>query len=250
MRLIVNGDDFGLTIGVSKGIIDAIKNGIMTDTTAMTNMPHFEESIKMAKENGINEMGIHLTLTCGKPILPKDEVSTLVREDGYFYKHPKYVPKEINIDELEKELRAQINKFIETGMKLNHIDGHHHFYIFDKRVFKLVVSLAKEFNVPVRCPRRDYLNIVKEFNVKSPDIMIEDFYEECASLDYLMKCLKKFKHLDVVEVMAHPAIIDEELKSLSSYLEYRAIELEILKSDTIKKFLEDNNIELISFSQI
>ncbi|MBB6715900.1 carbohydrate deacetylase [Clostridium gasigenes] len=250
MKLIVNGDDFGLTIGVSKGIIDAMKNGIMTDTTAMANMPHFEESIKMAKENGINEMGVHLNLTCGKPILSQIEVASLVTEDGNFYKKPNYMPKEIDMDELEKELRAQISKFISTGMKLNHIDGHHHFYIFNESVFRLVLSLAREFNVPVRCPSSEYMHIVKEFNIKSPDIMIGDFYEGNANEDYLIKRLKELNSLDIVEVMAHPAIIDEELENISSYLNYRTIELNALKSEAIKKFVKGNKIKLIKFSQI
>lgn len=250
MKLIINGDDFGLTIGVSKGIIDAIKNGLMTDTTAMTNMPYFEESIKMAKENEINEMGIHLTLTCGKPVLDKNEVSSLVTEDGKFYRKPNVVPKEINMGELEKELRAQINKFLATGMKLNHIDGHHHFYIINEDIFKLVVSLAKEFNVPVRCPSNEYINLIKEANVKSPDLMLGDFYEENTTEEYLINRLKELSHLEVLEVMAHPAIIDKDLEEITTYLDYRTMELNTLKSKTLKKFINDNNIELISFSDL
>lgn len=250
MKLIVNGDDFGLTIGVSKGIIDAIKNGIMTDTTAMANMQHFEESIKMAKDNGINQMGIHLTLTCGKPVLDATEVPSLVNENGDFYKKPDYVPKEISMDELEKELRAQINKFLATNMKLNHIDGHHHFYIYDERMFRLVVSLAKEFKVPVRCPSNKFMNIIKEFDVKSPDFMLGDFYEENTTEDHIIKRIKELKHIEVLEIMAHPAVIDNELTNITSYLEYRTKELNTLKSETLKEFIKNNNIELINFSQL
>lgn len=250
MKLIVNGDDFGLTIGVSKGIIDAIKNGIMTDTTAMANMPHFEESMKMAKESGINEMGIHLTLTCGKPLLLQSEVPSLVREDGTFYRSADSIPKEINMCELENELRAQINKFLKTGMKLNHIDGHHHFYAYDERMFRLVISLAKEFNVPARCPRPEYTNIVKEYDVKSPSIMIADFYQYNTTEDYLINKLKELRDIDIVELMAHPAIIDKDLEEMSSYLEHRTTELNTLKSEKVKAFIRDNNIELINFSQI
>lgn len=113
-----------------------------------------------------------------------------------------------------------------------------------------MVSLAKEFNVPVRCPSGEYINIVKEFNVKSSDIMIENFYRENVNEESLMNTLKELKNVDIVELMAHPAIIDEDLKDVSSYLEYRNIELNILKSETIKNFIKDNNIELIKFSQV
>ena len=119
MKLIINGDDFGLTRGVSEGIIKCMKNGILTDTSAMTNMPFFEEAINIAKSKGINEMGIHLNMTCGKPVLPQSEVSSICDENGNFYRKPELIPSNIKLSELEKELRAQIEKFKKTNMKIN-----------------------------------------------------------------------------------------------------------------------------------
>ena len=68
MKLIINADDFGYSNGVNYGIIDAFKNGILTSTTCLTNMPGFNHAIQLAKENPNLGIGIHLTLTCGKPL--------------------------------------------------------------------------------------------------------------------------------------------------------------------------------------
>lgn len=248
MKVIINGDDYGLTLGVSKGIIEAIKDGMMTDTTAMANMPAFEESIKYAMDNGIKEMGVHLTLTCGKPLTNSP---SLVDETGNMSKKI-YENGTYDIDEVEKELREQIKKFISTGMKLNHIDGHHHMFALVPAVFNIVIKLAKEYKVPMRCPYNRDLPLYKKEGIVCPDHMIEDFYAEDATEEHLKERLLecKQKGLTVVEVMSHPAYIDEELQKLSSYLKYREEELRILTSDSFKKFISENNIEMISFSSI
>lgn len=69
MRLIINADDFGLTESVSKGILKGMKEGIITDTTMLTNTNHFDRSIELAKEAGVKEMGVHLNLTLLRPLL-------------------------------------------------------------------------------------------------------------------------------------------------------------------------------------
>lgn len=251
MRLIINGDDFGITKGVSEGIIKCIKAGVMGDTTAMANMPFFEEAIDMAKNEGIDKMGIHLTLTCGKPVLQKDEVKSICDENGNFYRKPDLIPSNIDIKEVERELRAQIKKFQDTGMKLNHIDGHHHFYAYNKYVFNLVIKLAKELNVPMRCPLNDMKYILDENNIKCPDYFDNSFYLKNISLEYLIDRLGKLKkEYDVVEFMAHPSVNGEEIKDISSYNMIREKELEILTSKEIKEYVLKNNIKIISFSDL
>ena len=268
MRLVVNGDDFGITLGVSRGIIKAIKNGIMTDTSAMANMPYFEESIDLAKKNGINEMGIHLTITCGKSVLPKEVIGDIVDEEGRFYRQPS---KKIMIaDQVEKELRAQIKKFLSTGMKINHLDSHHHFYMYDETIFNVVVKIAKELNVPIRCmdnyivnnfcvdygfdkrsDNDDTIKEVRNHGIKCPDHLVVEFYDkgvsETALIDVLSQCIGKY---DVVEVMSHPSEEDDYLNKISSYNNMRVEELNVLTSPQIKKFIKDNNIELISYSML
>ena len=85
MKLIINADDYGLTINVSKAIILGLKKGILTDTNAIVNTPDFKASAEMAHSHGIHEMGLHCLLTMGKPLSHPESIPSLVNEKGMFY---------------------------------------------------------------------------------------------------------------------------------------------------------------------
>lgn len=251
MKLIVNADDFAMTISVSNGIIKSMKEGIVTDTTAMVNMPAFEESMSLALASGINEMGIHLNITCGKPLLPANEVKSIVDNNGLFYRGAKKIPQNFDINEIEKELRAQINKFISTGVKLNHMDGHHHFFVHNDAIYNLVLSLAKEYKVPLRFVDASFKEKTNSEGVKTKDHCHLEFFAMEANLENLIELLEKYKDKPAsLEIMCHPAIVDEELIKATSYAENRGNELEILTSDRIKNYIKKSNIELINYSGI
>lgn len=250
MKLVVNADDYGLCESVSIGIVKAMKEGIVTDTTAMANMPEFEKWMKYAMDQGITEMGIHLTLTCGEPLTPKSEIKSILTEENKFYRKPYLIPKTFKLEEIEKELRAKIEKFKSTGMKLNHIDSHHHAYAYDENVFRLVVNIANELNIPIRNPFEQVKHVVKEEGGISPDHIIMDFYEENASVDFLLERLEFLKDkYEVVELMCHPSLLGADLTAISTYDKERKEELETLTSEKVKKFIKDNNIELIKYSE-
>ncbi|MBQ7603262.1 MAG: ChbG/HpnK family deacetylase, partial [Clostridia bacterium] len=78
MKLIINADDFGLSSSINRGIVECIEAGIISSTTMMMNTPYTAEAIKMAKDMGLKNVGIHLNLTYGKSVLPRSEVSSLV----------------------------------------------------------------------------------------------------------------------------------------------------------------------------
>ncbi len=109
-RLIVNADDFGLTTEVNKGIIEAYRNGIVTSTTIMVNMPGFADAVEKIRCTPGLAVGIHLNLTYGVPVLGADQVRSLVGPDGRFKRRPDQ----------------------------------------DERILELVVELAKELGVTVR----------------------------------------------------------------------------------------------------
>lgn len=251
MRLIINADDYGLSKGVSLGIIKAMKEGIVRDTSILVNSPNFEESVILAKEYGINELGIHLTLSFKKPILPSNEVKTIVDEQGNFYRRINEVQKNFSMDEVEKELRAQMDKFFETGLKLNHIDGHHHFYVYNNDIYNLVMDLAKEYKVPMRSCGHLFNDKLKSNGVESTDYFYGEFYDEKVSEDTIINILEKHKDEDcTLELMSHPAIVDEDLVNFTTYSYKRESELSVLTSKRLLNYIEENNIELISFKAI
>ena len=87
-QLIVNADDFGLTLGVSKGIVDAHKEGIVSSTTLMANGAAFGTAVSISRRTPGLGIGVHLNLTTGKPVSPARSIPTLVDRDGRLHLNP------------------------------------------------------------------------------------------------------------------------------------------------------------------
>ena len=243
MKFIINADDFGYSNGVNYGIIDAHINGILTSTTCLTNMPGFNHAISLAKTHKNLGVGIHLTLTCGKPIL--NGLYSLVDSDGNCRDLSHYEQKLlIDESELYNQWKAQIEQFSSTGLVPTHLDSHHHVNNLDiiKPIF---LKLAAEFNLPVRnnfgdkrqYPEHkmvDYFEYHPEIILNSSDIIKE-----------------KYKEYDTIEIMCHPAYIDKFLRDHSSFTLPRIEELDFLTSDHASNlFSESNGITLINYSEL
>jgi chitin disaccharide deacetylase len=222
IKLIVNADDFGLSRGVNHGIIDSHLYGIVNSATMMMNMAGTEHAIELAKKNPGLRVGIHLILTCGKPLL--SDVPTLVDEKGNFKSLSCLSrTKDISIRELEREWTAQIERFLSTGLEPTHFDSHHHVHTWEE-LFPVVKKLSAKYNLPVR--RNG--SITNEGVESFTNISLFDFYGEGVSHDYFSKLAEFVEDEMTVEVMCHPAYIDNTLLKVSSYTYTRLTELEIL----------------------
>lgn len=135
-RLIVNADDFGLTAGVNRGIVELYQAGVLTSATLMAKAGATEQAIALAQANPALGVGCHVVLVDGEPVLPASEVPTLVEERiGQF--HPKLtsflrrlVTGHVRADEIEAEASAQIALLKSRGLHLTHIDTHKHTHMF------------------------------------------------------------------------------------------------------------------------
>ncbi|WP_323703806.1 chitin disaccharide deacetylase [Mammaliicoccus sp. Dog046] len=243
MKVIINADDFGYSNGVNYGIIDAYKNGILTSTTCLTNMPGFTHAIHLAKENPGLGIGIHLTLTCGKP-LSKNSYS-LADSDGNFRSLSHYDGKfYIDVDELYFEWKAQIEKFLSTQLIPTHLDSHHHVNNLEM-VKPVFLKLASEYQLPIRNnlgDKNDY-----------PEYKMVDYFEYHPEniLNSIENIKEKYKAYEAIEIMCHPAYIDKFLRDHSSFVMPRIEELAFLTSDhAIKTFTTANGISLINYSEL
>lgn len=245
--LIVNADDFGYSRGINLGIIDSYKEGILSSTTMMANMPGFEHGVKMAKENPELGIGVHLTLTCGKPLL-KNTVPSLT-SDGFFHKFSFYTDNfSIDTDELYKEWDAQINKIKDAGIDATHIDSHHHMNTIPiiKDVF---LALAREHNLPVRN------NFSVPNDIQTTDKLFMEF-DNLGSTRELWKSLvinnliKDCKQFQTVEIMCHPGYLDHVVFESSGLLENRVHTVHELINPAYHDILKNNNIKLGTYKDI
>ena len=241
MKLIINADDIGLSKSVTDGIIAGIKEGCITSTSIMANMPYAEYAVKKAIELGIDCIGLHVNLTVGKPVIKNDN---LMDENGVFYYNRKQIENEkITYKDAYEEIMAQfekINEYSNGKLKLDHINTHHLGLFDNHNIKQAVLDISKKLNLPIR--NQDVGN-----DVKCPDVLYLDFTIENVNIENLKEMIKKYKEKDlVVELVTHPGFIDEYTKKVTSYLN-RESELNILKES--KRIGLFEGIDLINFHQ-
>src|SRR5262245_24606752 len=115
--LIVNADDYGIATSVSQGIREAHQRGIVTSTTVMIGMDTAAGAVQQAlKETPDLALGLHLVVAgkAQKPVLPADQIPTLVRPDGLFFYHPAWGghAASFNPDEMMRGGQAQFERFV------------------------------------------------------------------------------------------------------------------------------------------
>ncbi len=156
--LIVNADDFGLTGDVNSAVKLAHQNGILTSATLMINEEGAQEAVLIAKENPDLGVGLHLSLVHGTAALPSKEISAIVTPNGKFISNPVVAGLRFFFlrkckNALRKEIEAQIIKFLETGIKPTHIDGHLHIHLHPS-VLNILLPLLEEYDIKaVRVPK-------------------------------------------------------------------------------------------------
>jgi len=274
LRLIINADDYGRTPDVSRGIRHAHLHGLVTSSTAMMNMPPAAQQVKIAlKETPNLGLGVHLVLTSGKPLLPAAKIPSLVTPEGRFPKVDDFVSlaKALNLEEVKAEWRAQVEAFIAAaGKEPTHLDSHHHSSYFTPGLFRSMLELAREYDVPIRLPIAHNTGkdieglpeeltpslsefgpaLLEEFQPRSPEAFFASFYDDYATRGEFLRILGILPKNGVFEIMCHPGYVDEAFAKESAYAFQRQTELEILTDPAMRKEVDKRGIQLVSFAQL
>ena len=138
-KLIVNADDFGLTAGVNRAIVETHAGGVVSSTTLMASGGAFEDAVTAARSAPNLSVGCHVVLANGTPVLPQDAVDTLLAirsaEPEKFYTSLSAFAARAMLggfdrDQLVAEVTAQIRKLQSAGVQVTHLDTHKHAHIF------------------------------------------------------------------------------------------------------------------------
>ena len=146
-RLIVNADDFGLTAGVNRAIIELHLAGVLTSATLMARASATDEAIEFARAMPSLGVGCHVVLVDGSPVLPPSQVPTLIDPaTGRFWPTlssflPRLFTGRVRVAEIETEAAAQIALLQDRGVRLTHIDSHKHTHMFPA-VLRAVLQAA------------------------------------------------------------------------------------------------------------
>ena len=218
--LIVNADDFGLTRGVSAGILEAHRHGIVTSTTVLVTADVDRRQLDEARDTGLG-LGLHVNLTLGKPLT---RGRSLVDGGGRFVRDPRRAADIAEAKDVRTEVAAQIARFEKlVGRLPTHLDSHHHVGLYPP-VRDVVLDVARALGLPVRSQDAAARVRARSAGLRTPD----HFFGEAGPGAYWSpaRTLALLRALPpgVSEFMAHPGRFDDDL-GYSRFGRQREIEL-------------------------
>ena len=248
-HLIVNADDFNLTEGVTRGILDGHRHGIITSTTVMVNLPGLAASRDLAREVPGLGLGLHVNLTLGAPVLPAHAVPSLVDASGRFVRDRERVGEVGVPSELRDEAAAQAKRFEAVfGCRPTHVDTHYHMHRLP-RVLAAVLEVAADLGLPVRAVTPEMAIQIRRRGLPSVDRMVGDVGPDAYwTPESLIRFIETAEE-GVTELMCHPGYADEAL-SVSTYREQREGELRALCDPRAKAALAASGVRLVSYKDL
>jgi predicted glycoside hydrolase/deacetylase ChbG (UPF0249 family) len=153
--VIVHADDVGLSHAVNLATFDALASGQVTSASVMVPCAGLQEVAAYAATHRVADLGLHLTLTSGRPpgrwgpVASKADVPSLVDSLGYFFPGPREALSRIDPKQVEIELRAQIRRARDVGLQPTHLDSHEFLLFFRPELFEIYLRVGKEAGLPV-----------------------------------------------------------------------------------------------------
>ena len=210
--LIVNGDDFGLTLGVNRGIVEAHRSGILTSASLMVNRPASDAAAALARNCPSLSLGLHLEL----PIEDRGRV--------------------------DAEIEGQVARFRElVGGPPTHLDAHHNAH-HDPELLPYVLAWGRRCAVPVR--GHSHVRHVSKFYGQWGG----ETHLEQVGVESLLRLLDEDVRDGVTEVACHPAYVAPGFPS--SYAAEREVELETLCDVRVRQAIREREIELVGFRDL
>ena len=260
--LIVRADDMGSFRSANIACMEAFEKGIETSIEVMVVTPWFPEAARLLRENPGIDVGLHLTITSEWDNIkwrPLTSCPSLVDSNGYFFPmmtaNPNYPGLAIkenkwNIDEVEREFRAQIEMALKNIPQISHISGHMGSTGFDPQITELMRRLAKEYNLPAI----DRVSAMEEydFSYAGYDGAHKTFADKEASFIKMLNKLESGKNYMFID---HPALDNEEMQTVGhigyeNVAEDRQGVTDLFMSPKVKAAIQERKIRLISYNDL
>lgn len=247
-RLIVNADDFGLTRGVSRGILECYQHGIVTSTTLMVNRGADPAQLEELRSSGLG-VGLHVNLTLGTPISDPGRIASLLDGQGQLVRDARVQAERAKPDEARIEIGNQIEEFQRLmGRFPTHLDSHHH-VAKDGALLDLLCFFAHALKISMRAQDAGVRARAKKDRIRTPD----HFMGEAGSHPYWSR-ERVLEHLralplGVSEFMTHPGYFDDDL-AYSRYGKQRETEVTGLTAPEARALIAAEGIHLAHFGNL
>jgi predicted glycoside hydrolase/deacetylase ChbG (UPF0249 family) len=249
IQLIVTADDFNLSEGVSRGILETHHHGIVTETSVMVNVGDLQQASAMLASAPHLGVGLHLNITRGHPVAPPRAVATLLGPDDQFLGSPQALPIQMRSAAVEAEFQAQVDRFVRTFGRLpQHVDTHHHVHQHPV-VFEAFLDLAVSLRLPARSLDSQMRATMTARNLGSPEHFLGDAGNEPYwTVPRLLTTLQTLQP-GVTELMCHPGYFDDAI-AYSRYGRQRDVERQALCAPEIAATLQEQGIQLVTFAAV
>lgn len=279
-KLIITADDYGMSRAVNDAIDAGIAAGLITSTNVMTNMPYYKEAAKL-KENPSVPVGLHWVLACGKPVLPKEEIPSLVAQNGEFYPYAEFKNRlrknKLSFDEIKKELVAQYKLYFDLMGQPDYWNTHQNTHV-DFGIYRLFVETAAELGIyKMRSHQRIYVKgsdnsqkmpllwrLAEPIKSKMLDVWQSNAHKKgMSSPDGLIVCLNgadvdKLEHVfenigwgdkTLGEFVIHPAT-ENDSPYFGKIVDQRIREYKRFSDLRTGELIRRNEIELVSYEKV
>lgn len=288
-QLIVNADDFGLTPGVNRAIVETHGGGVVSSATLMANGPAFADAVQRARAAPTLSVGCHVVLVDGAPVSEPDAVDTLLairsaEPDKFHSRLPAVAARAVlggfDRDQLVEEISAQVRTVQSTGLQVTHLDTHKHTHVFPE-ILGALLRAARICGVPaLRNPfvpaatvraaqfagqpglwkRYGQVRMLRSFagqfrvkarraGVATPDGVIGVVETGSFNPSLLRQALTNLPE-GTWELVCHPGYEDADLRAAHTRLiESRDQERRMLMSEKLRTFLDEQKIRLISYRE-
>ncbi len=260
-KFILNADDFGASKYHNDAVLEGYKTGILTSASLCTNMDGFMDAVQNVIPKCPDlSIGIHLNIMEGGSLTKSPLLADC---NGNFYNsYLHLILKQHNKELLcaiENEFRMQIEKALEFGIKIDHLDSHIHTHAIPE-IFKIVCRLAQEYNIKnirtqreipyiIDCNHKYLINfikiillayfssknkkILKDYDLKTNDRTIGIGYTGMMTQSAILSGLKSIKNCNIVEAIIHPCRYQTNAKNSHS-MEFEITQDENFKNEVIK----------------
>jgi len=263
--LILHADDIGVAHSENAASFDALDKGVVNSGSIMMPTPWVTEVAAYAKAHPNADLGLHLTLNSEwntyrwGGLAPRDQTSSLHDPDGTFPREPDVMAKRAKLDEVEKELRAQIDRAYAIGIKPTHVDSHMGALYGTPDLFRTYAKVARSYKLP-------FLHFI---GGADPEIVKTLQPSDIVADAVIMRLQKgsieewrKF-YLDAIRdmkpgltvILVHLGYDDAELRAVTTGwdswgADWRQRDYDVLTSAEFRQALKDNKVVMVTWRDV
>ncbi len=261
--LIINADDFGLCHEQNLATIEGLRRGAWSSASVMVPCPGFGEACEYVRREPDADIGIHLTLTSEwdrnrwRPILDADKVRSLVDADGCFWRSRTEVFSLARPDEVEGELRAQIESALAAGIDVTHLDSHMFILNTHRRdLQQIYLRLARDYSLPLRAAWRTIMHWygfgavpaqAEQLGILCPDNFAVMSRVRPSRMPVFWTALLRTLPPGLTEICCHPAYAQGGLAGFADDAAHREAEFRFFTSERARRIIKSRGIRLVGY---